>query len=393
MNKITAIYLNIYIYIIYKMGKTKWAIGGNEIYSDNKFMIKKIKMSQLISYYNSGIITIPDFQREIDEEKVKQIYKTHKKKKKLNENWIIQQCCLTICVIELTNKEYKLYLIDGQHRLLAIKDLIKKNIIIDEEILIQMKKCNSIKEMKKYFKTLNINSKIEIQYHGIENEFYNSLICNFKSKIKSLFLNAFSRTKNVNKTNQFLHIDQFLELFKLSKMKNTKFVEGKDNTIDIELLLENLVKLNLEIKVKYDEIKLDKDISDYLYKSSITRLKKSGFYLSLKNVEWFDYFIGQRSEFKIKPQKIKKIKIPKKIRIKVWEKRFDDMGKGECYCCKSVIDKTEFHAGHINSEFNGGTIDLDNLEPICPSCNSSMGTMNMNDYKDKYYPTNKSEVL
>ena len=107
------------------------------------------------------------------------------------------------------------YIIDGQHRLLAIKDLIKKNIIIDEEILIQMKKCNSIKEMKKYFKTLNINSKIEIQYHGIENEFYNSLICNFKSKIKSLFLNAFSRTKNVNKTNQFLHIDQFLELFKL----------------------------------------------------------------------------------------------------------------------------------------------------------------------------------
>ena len=45
------------------MGKTKWGIGGNEIHSDNVFMIKKLKMSQLITYYNSGVIQIPNFQR------------------------------------------------------------------------------------------------------------------------------------------------------------------------------------------------------------------------------------------------------------------------------------------------------------------------------------------
>jgi 5-methylcytosine-specific restriction endonuclease McrA len=36
--------------------------------------------------------------------------------------------------------------------------------------------------------------------------------------------------------------------------------------------------------------------------------------------------------------------------------------------------------GHIISEFNGGELKLDNLMPICNSCNSSMGTKNMNEY-------------
>ena len=375
------------------MGKTKWGIGGNEIHSDNVFMIKKLKMSQLITYYNSGVIQIPNFQREIDIDKVKQIYKNHKKKKKIGENWILQQGILTICVIELNNKDYKLYLIDGQHRLFAIENLIRKNVIADDEIMIQMKKCSSIKEMKRYFKTLNINSNIEIQYQNLEQEFYNSLINNFKLKIKSLFPNAFSRSKKNTKTNQFLHIDQFIELFSLNKMKKTEFVinkKGEDNKLNLELLLERLVQINMEVKDKYDQIRLKDDITNYLYKVAQKKLEKSGLYLALKNVDWFDYLIGKKKELKIKPQKRKKENIPKKIRIKVWEKRFGDMGKGNCFCCQSELDKTDFHTGHIVSEFEGGKIEVNNLEPICGSCNSSMGIINMNEFIDKYYPKEES---
>ena len=36
-----------------------------------------------------------------------------------------------------------------------------------------------------------------------------------------------------------------------------------------------------------------------------------------------------------------------------------------------------FHCGHVISEFNGGNATIDNLRPICPSCNSSMGRTNM----------------
>jgi len=368
------------------MGKTKWGIGGNEVHSDNVFMIKKLKMSQLIRDYKLDIIKIPEFQREIDEDKIKKIYKNHKKYKKKGQNWILQQGILTVCVLEFNKNQYKLYLIDGQHRLLAMEYLEKKNIITDEdEILIQMKKCKNLLEMKKYFKTLNINSKIEIQYQNLENEFYNSVINNLKSKMKSLYPNGFSRSKKGSKTNQFLHIDQFLELFSANKMRNTEFVKG--NELNIEKLIEKIVIVNMEIKDKYDEliIRNNEDIDNYLYKTTRKKLQKSGLYLAIKNVDWFDYFIGKKDEIKIKPQKKKKLRIPKKIRLQVWEKRFDNLGKGNCFCCQEIIDKTDFHAGHIISEYEGGKISLDNLEPICNSCNSSMGIMNMNVFKNKFY--------
>jgi 5-methylcytosine-specific restriction endonuclease McrA len=39
-----------------------------------------------------------------------------------------------------------------------------------------------------------------------------------------------------------------------------------------------------------------------------------------------------------------------------------------------------FECGHVISEFNGGTNKLNNLKPICVSCNSSMGTQNMDEF-------------
>ncbi len=43
-----------------------------------------------------------------------------------------------------------------------------------------------------------------------------------------------------------------------------------------------------------------------------------------------------------------------------------------------------FVCGHIIAEANGGELKLDNLKPICVSCNSSMGVQNMNEYIQKY---------
>ena len=68
------------------------------------------------------------------------------------------------------------------------------------------------------------------------------------------------------------------------------------------------------------------------------------------------------------------------------------MGKGECFCCQSELDKTDFHTGHIIAEFEGGKIEINNLEPICGSCNSSMGIMNMNEFINKYYPKEKKII-
>jgi hypothetical protein len=77
--------------------------------------------------------------------------------------------------------------------------------------------------------------------------------------------------------------------------------------------------------------------------------------------------------------------IPRTVKNCLWINYFGDKRIGLCACCqREPITMNNFHAGHIKSEREGGTTTLDNLAPICPLCNSSMGTMHMNDFINKY---------
>ena len=60
-----------------------------------------------------------------------------------------------------------------------------------------------------------------------------------------------------------------------------------------------------------------------------------------------------------------------------------------CVCYRlEEIDIQNFHTGHIISEKNGGEIILDNIIPICGQCNLSMGSTNMKEYMNNYFPKN-----
>lgn len=84
--------------------------------------------------------------------------------------------------------------------------------------------------------------------------------------------------------------------------------------------------------------------------------------------------------------KVKKKTIPSAIKRIVWNINIgEEIGKSKCYCCKlSDITQLTFHCGHVISEKNGGSIDVENLKPICQNCNSSMGTTNMDEFMEKY---------
>ena len=78
--------------------------------------------------------------------------------------------------------------------------------------------------------------------------------------------------------------------------------------------------------------------------------------------------------------------IPKAIKQLVWNKYIgQDHGKGICQCCElTSITQMDFQCGHIRSKFNGGEETLLNLIPLCSLCNSSMGTMNMDEFCKKH---------
>ena len=79
--------------------------------------------------------------------------------------------------------------------------------------------------------------------------------------------------------------------------------------------------------------------------------------------------------------------IPRAVKNCLWINFFGTSRVGVCACCeREPITINNFHAGHIKSEkeFGPGSVRLDNLAPICPLCNSSMGTMHMEEFIAKY---------
>jgi 5-methylcytosine-specific restriction endonuclease McrA len=71
-----------------------------------------------------------------------------------------------------------------------------------------------------------------------------------------------------------------------------------------------------------------------------------------------------------------KKKIPVALREQVWLVYLGDKNfKQKCKVdwCENIITPFTFEVGHNIPESKGGTINIDNLRPICAKCNRSMG--------------------
>jgi hypothetical protein len=80
--------------------------------------------------------------------------------------------------------------------------------------------------------------------------------------------------------------------------------------------------------------------------------------------------------------------IPKKLRLKVYRSAFgSEDDEGICFCCGEEISyEKDYEACHIIASKNGGPDTFENLRPGCRSCNRSMGTQNMREFKTQFYP-------
>ena len=75
--------------------------------------------------------------------------------------------------------------------------------------------------------------------------------------------------------------------------------------------------------------------------------------------------------------------LPAKVRAKVWKKHNKAISDtGTCYVCDDSLEFSDMECGHVLAHALGGTTTLDNLMPICRTCNRNMGIMNLNQYRD-----------
>jgi len=163
-------------------------------------------------------------------------------------------------------------------------------------------------------------------------------------------------------------------IFRLLEVQNGNETDKEETIVNTQpiSLIEQLEKQKLEIETKLkeeakkiEEEKKKKEEEERLLKEEEERNKK---------------------EEEKKEAKKKKQSIPKNVRIIVWNHYIgEDIIKHKCLCCKKVtISNTNFEVGHVQSEKNGGTHEINNLRPICFSCNHSMGVENMIDFIVKF---------
>jgi hypothetical protein len=78
--------------------------------------------------------------------------------------------------------------------------------------------------------------------------------------------------------------------------------------------------------------------------------------------------------------------IPKSVKDAVWRKYFGEKKPyGKCDACEKRIHYQDFEVGHNVPASRGGTDNISNLRPICGTCNRSMGTLSIEDFKEKYF--------
>ena len=68
-------------------------------------------------------------------------------------------------------------------------------------------------------------------------------------------------------------------------------------------------------------------------------------------------------------------RIPVSLKQNVWVKYNGEVFDAKCYVvwCKNKTTPFNFETGHDVPSSKGGSTTIDNLRPICGSCNKSMG--------------------
>lgn len=228
----------------------------------------------------------------------------------------------------------------------------------------------------------------------LENEFMKCLdilkdkkIADLKNMCKACSIKKIGSKKEIliyqilswNSSNMIFRIDE-------TKFQNTTEVPKENNnettttTNDKPLsLIEQLEKQKQEIELKM-QAELKKQEEEEQRKQEEEQRRQQEEIRKQEEEE------RKRIEEEKKEAKKKKQSIPKNVRVIVWNHYIgEDIIKHRCLCCKKVvISNTNFEVGHVLSEKNGGTHEINNLRPICFACNHSMGSENMIDFVVKF---------
>ena len=146
----------------------------------------------------------------------------------------------------------------------------------------------------------------------------------------------------------------------------------------------NVMKQKLQEFEKHDINKMKQKLQEFEKLLNLLNTKHN----ALSRSVTIDRSINSTPNTNITEKVVKKnSKIPNSRRIATWNAHIGiTVGQAKCMCCEhNLITQHKFTCGHIVSRADGGTIEIENLRPVCDDCNNDMGNENMRTFAARIY--------
>jgi hypothetical protein len=276
-------------------------------------------------------------------------------------------------------KREKYVILDGQHRIRALEKVIEQVPDLRWNVVrVDIYEVESEEEAKGIYQIINSSKKVEL-YTGDVTPFIIPQVQRYLRERYGEYCKTSRRPLGLN-----------INLETLAKhLIGKKVIEKLNLGVDgAEILIQKIKQLNQFYSDQTPLRFIEWRVKDYdkRYKELVE--SKDPFYLGLyRQYEWIDRLIDPLPYEQQNHQAvvIKKRDVPTMTRRKLWERCFQKQVEGVCYCCGTGIRLDDFHAAHRVSVYEGGSNDLENLEPACDKCNIEMGTMHIDDYRKLFH--------
>lgn len=331
-------------------------------------------------------LKIPQIQREVTLDRVTEL--ELKLTKEHEENGFYDFGILLIC-----DYNDNLYLLNGQHRYCALKSIVNKK-DINIPIRIEVRKTKTIEEMEKLWIVSNDSREVKLVKNSNEQLVINGLRKYLNTKYSNFISDASKPHKpNINLNNLVEEIESINFINKLGSLSLCEIIQEIENINNFY----NEVSYNVDLwnKNGWGIPRVEESLEKCKKKCPVNTL-----YLGIfQNFEWLHRII-EHIEKNILYEKMphclisaKTRKIKKKVVLQTWEKwnsfkKINERGDSysSCFVCKKQLEQENFQCGHIIPFFYGGENNMDNLQPICSSCNNDMNIENLYSYKNRMFP-------
>lgn len=340
--------------------------------------------SQLTLKYVGDLrdLRIPKFQRIVDKEHVAHLVRDQKKE---YEKWKCFSILQSISIATVRGDDS--YVIDGQHRLLAFKELEQQGYPVRDIVIpVVIYDILDMTEMKHYFTRINMNRQV----HPLELQ---EDFANVGKVLVENFTKEFGiYVKNDTKNSRCPHIN-LSELKKHIAARNIGDIL-EQHSLSVRALWEKIEEFNSYIA---NNVKSHQQLCQMMGKRiAECELKAIKFsapticYLGIwRKFEWLDFCLlalvenKQFADINISCETTpKRLIIPVSVREQVWKKvNVNTSDIGVCFTCCNDLYFRDMECGHIKAHSLGGKPTFDNLMPVCKSCNKDMGIMDLFLYK------------